>query len=279
MAPIFALIVTGEKTAVEFGIWAQSVQAWHPDAEAYVFTDSATAPRLAALKSKLTIHLRNTLDKYTGLNRSDMEARGSSKFNSLWTEFMYEKAEVLKWAFASSSTTGVWFNDADIVHTAPLPAIADGATVALSPHSIRAGDEARYGKYNGGYFWIHDPALLDVWIAAAPKSRFYEQAALEEVAAAAGSALYEFPPHVNFGWWRMYQGSDTPAAIQARFGIYRGAAGIGIRYMDAPLQSIHTHLDDKTTSANGTFNRWFDGLTAKFASHPPLRAFRKMAGF
>jgi hypothetical protein len=77
----------------------------------------------------------------------------------------------------------------------------------------------------------------------------------------------------------MYQGSDTPAAIQARFGIYRGAAGIGIRYMDAPLQSVHTHLDDKTVSANGVFNRWFDGLTAKFASHPPLRAFRKMAGF
>ena len=39
MAPIFALIVTGEKTATEFGIWARSVQAWHPDAEAYVFTD------------------------------------------------------------------------------------------------------------------------------------------------------------------------------------------------------------------------------------------------
>jgi hypothetical protein len=225
--------------------------------------------------------MRATLDKYTGLNRSDMEARPSTRFDSLWTEFMYEKAEAIKFAFTDkdAAINGVWFNDADIVHCAPLPPVPAGKTIALSPHSIRAGDEARFGKYNGGYFWIQDPSLLDVWIAAAPRSRFYEQAALEDVAAAASDALYEFPPSVNFGWWRMYQGAEAPAAIQAKFSINRSERGIGLRYDGVPLQSVHSHMDDRGAGANGVFNRWFEMQTAKLAAHPPMRALRRIVGF
>jgi hypothetical protein len=278
MAPIFALIVTGAKTFKEFTIWAKSVEVWHPDAAAYVFTDDDTLPLFAELKTKLKIFTRSNLSKYTGLTRTDMEARDSSNYNSLWTEFMYEKAEVIRWAFTqlSAATDGVWFNDADIVHTAPLPHIPEDKTIGLSPHYIRLGDEVRFGRYNGGYFWILDPKLLDVWIAAAPKSRFYEQAALEEVAAVAATTLYEFPPNINFGWWRMFQGTESPNIIASRFSIHRGDRSIGLRYDNAPLQSIHSHMDDLTTSANGAFNKWLNSMSAKLNSHPPMRIFRKL---
>jgi hypothetical protein len=281
MTPIFALIVTGEKTFKEFNLWARSVETWHPDAVAYVFTDEETAPFFKALKTRLTIHTRSALNKYTGLTRADMEALDSSKYNSLWTEFMYEKAEVIRWAFKDpgAHTDGVWFNDADIVHTAPLPPVPSGKTVALSPHYIRVGDEARFGRYNGGYFWIFDQKLLDVWAAAAPKSRFYEQAALEDVSAAAGTGLHEFPPNVNFGWWRMFQAAEPPSLIVSRFTIHRGDRSIGLRYDGAPLQSIHSHMDDRTSGANGAFNKWFSDYTSKLISFAPMRAFRKIVGF
>ena len=275
MAPIFALIATGEKTFKEFTAWARSVELWHPDATAYVFTDSATAALFAAFKSKLTIFVRPSLSKYSGYSRADMEALDSDKYNSLWTEFMYEKAEVIRWAFthASAAEDGVWFNDADILHTAPLPSVPSSAVVALSPHYIRVGDEARFGKYNGGYFWMKDQSMLDIWIGAASKSRFYEQAALEEVSAAAAGGLYEFPPQVNFGWWRMYQGREAPPVIQARFGIHRGDRSIGVRYDGAPLQSIHTHADDRGAGANGVFNKWFLAYLEKLRAHAPAKAF------
>lgn len=281
MAPIFALIVTGEKTFNEFVLWARSVEVWHPDATVYIFTDTETATLVSLFKTKLTVHTRHCLSKYTGFTRADMEARDSSKYNSLWTEFMYEKAEVIRWAFThhDAATQGVWFNDADIVHTAPLPHVPTGKRLALSPHYIRVGDEARFGRFNGGYFWILDPALLDVWIAAAPKSRFYEQAALEDVAASAAAGLYEFPPNVNFGWWRMFQAPTPPTAIIARFGIHRGDRSIGLRYDGAPLQSIHSHMDDRGSGANGAFNKWLNDYTTKLAPHPPMRTFRKLVGF
>ena len=279
MAPVVALIVTGDPTVQDFKVFVKTLEVWHPDAQAYIFTDSETKDKLLEVKSRITINLKVCLDAYAGLTRSDMEARESKSYDSLWTEFMYQKAEVLKWAFATSGAKGIWFNDADIVHAAPLPHIPDGTQIALSQHFIRAGDEARFGKFNGGYFWIADQTLLDVWVGAAGKSRFYEQAALEDVAAAA-KALYRFPPQVNFGWWRMYQGAEPPPAIQAKFSINRTDRSIGLRYDGQPVQSFHSHMFDKGTGANGVFNQWLDAFTGRFAgAHPPLRVWRKSVGF
>jgi len=281
MPPVIALIVTGGQAFADFVIFVKSLQIWHIDAVLYVYTDTPTQPSLSAIKSTIMIHIRIALDAYAGLTRSDMEARPGVRYDSLFKDYTYEKAEAIKWAFTNpvALTGGVWFNDSDIVHCAPLPTIPAGTSIALSPHGIRSGDERLYGKYNAGYFWMSSLELLDVWIAAAPRSRFYEQAALEDVAAAAGTALYEFPPQVNFGWWRMYQGSATPAAIQAAFNINRGDRSAGLRYDGAPLQSIHSHMDDRGTGANGAFNKWFEIQTAKLAAHPPMRSLRRIVGF
>ncbi len=278
MAPVIALLVTGEKAFEDFKVFVKSLEAWHPDAHLYIATDTPTAKLLLTVKTKVTLNVRITLDRYAGLTRSDMEARAGHFYDSLFKDYTYEKATVLEEALAAHPM-GVWFQDADIVHLAPLPAIPIDASVALSPHDIRPGDERLYGRYNAGYLWIRDPELISVWRAMGGKSRFYEQAALEDVAAAAGASLYVFPPQVNFGWWRMYQGVEPPASIQAKFGFNRMDKSVGLRYADKPLQSIHTHLYDKSTGANGVFNKWLDATTAKFASHPPLRAFRKTCGF
>jgi hypothetical protein len=283
MAPIIALIVTGKQAFNDFLIFVKTLETWHRDATLVVYTDTATQPSFTAIKTTLKITAMAKLDAYTGLTRSDMEAMSGKHYDSLFKDYTYEKAGAIRCAFENTdaATHGVWFMDSDIVHLAPLPSIPAGKTLALSPHSIRPADERLFGKYNAGYFWMKTPSHLDVWIAAAPKSRFYEQAALEDCAdVASGTAeLYEFPQTVNFGWWRMYQGIEPPHSIQTKFGFNRADTSVGIRYDGAPLQSIHTHIDDRSTSANGVFNRWFDSATRKFISYPPLRKFRKQIGF
>ncbi len=273
------LIVMGAQTLSDFQIFLKTLSAWEKDVHLWIYADNETKPTINAIKTSFTLHVRTCLDMYSGKNRQQMEACPGRIYETQWTDFMYEKAAVLDWIFAESGTsTGAWFLDADIAFLGPLPNIPETAKVALSPHFIRPADEARFGKYNGGFTWFGDKSLVDVWRAAGHIARFYEQSALEDVAAAAGKDLHEFPIQVNFGWWRMYQGTESASAIQARFSIHRADIGVGIRYEDAPLQSIHTHMYDNT-SANGAFNAWLNGFSNRFKVHGPIRNFRKAVGF
>jgi len=271
-SPHIGLIVMGAETLADYRVFAKTLEVWHPDATLYVYTDSKTP--VSSVPFKGTVHTRIALDKYSGLTRNAMEARAGAAYKTLWTDFMYEKANVIEWMLETQKTkVGVWFLDADITFLAPLPAILADKTVALSPHFIRPGDEAKFGKYNGGFLWINDRSYLTVWRAAGATARFYEQSALEEVAKTAGSLLYEFPIQVNFGWWRMFQSTDPPAAIAAKFSLFRAEQSVGIRYDGKALQSVHTHWYQKDGSATDAFNRFLKDIVARFPTHKPLAQF------
>jgi len=283
--PHVGLIVTGADTLFDFQVFVKTLSIWHPDAQLFVFTDFVTEPYIKAIKTTLTIHTRSALTKYAGKDRKVMELLPGTTYKTMWTDFMYEKANVLAWMFSTNpalKTQGAWFLDADITFLAPLPVIPSEAVIALSPHHIRPFDEARFGKYNGGFLWIKDDGLLDVWRTAGYTARFYEQSALETIAAVATEKsvgnLYEFPIQVNFGWWRMYQGLEAPDKIQAKFSINRIDISVGLRYDGVPLQSIHTHWHDMA-SVTGFFNKWVDTFTQRFAgAHKPLKQWRRQVG-
>jgi hypothetical protein len=269
------LIVTGEETLKDFRIFCATLQQWNPNAILYVATDSFTPVKSVGWKG--TMHVRTTLDEYKGLNRSLMEAMGGKEYENLWTDFMYEKANVMEWMF-SAGAPSAWFLDADITFLAPLPTIPETAKLALSPHYIKPGDEARFGHYNGGFLWMRDPKYLAPWRHAGHTSRFYEQAALEAIGAAAHSAgeLYEFPPQVNFGWWRMYQSVEPPSKLMTKFTIFRPDNSIGIRYDNQPLQSVHTHWHDASGGAATQFNNFLVMFMRRFSSaHKPLQQFMR----
>jgi hypothetical protein len=273
-SPHIGLIVMGAETLADYRVFVKTLEAWHPDATLYVYTDSKTP--IATVPFKGTVHTRVALDAYTGLTRPLMESRKGTVYKTLWTDFMYEKANVIEWMLETQKTkAGVWFLDADITFLAPLPAIPADKTVALSPHFIRPGDEAKFGKYNGGFLWMNNPAHLSVWRAAGAAARFYEQSALEEVANAADAALYEFPIQVNFGWWRMFQSTEPAAAIAAKFSLFRADRSVGIRYDGTALQSVHTHWYQKDGSATDAFNRFLKDIVARFPTHKPLSQFGK----
>ena len=269
------LIVTGPEALADFHIFCKTLEVWHPDAHLYVYTDSVTPVPSTPFKG--TLHVRVAMDAYRGLTRSDMEARRGVLYDSLFKDYTYEKANVLEWMWETLDTGGLWFLDADICHLAPLPPVPETATLALSPHGIRAADERLYGKYNAGFMYMNDKRLLEAWRTFGTASRFFEQAALEDIAQLSTTALYEFPPQVNFGWWRMYQGASPPPDIQARFGIHRPDKSIGLRYMDAPVQSFHTHWG-QTSSVTGLFNTWVRTYLRRIAAHPPVARFLRAIG-
>ena len=275
-SPHIGLIVTGANALSDYKVFCKTLEVWHPDATLYVFTDSETPVHTVAFKG--TAHVKVALDAYKGLTRQDMERRPGVLYNSLFKDYTYEKANVLDWMWSMSPALplgggGAWFLDADICFLAPLPAIPATATIALSPHSIRPSDERLYGRYNAGFMWFKSSEFLASWRAAAPSSRFFEQAALEDLAAAAGSSLYEFPLQVNFGWWRMFQSTDPPAAIAAKFSLFRADRSVGIRYEGKALQSVHTHWYQKDGSATDAFNRFLKDFVARFPTHKPLAQF------
>lgn len=229
------------------------------------------------------------LAPYVGLNRAAMEKMKGEKYSSLWFDFMAEKIELLRWAFSKEAEAnggrppagGILFCDADICFLAPLPEISVGARVALSPHYIRDEDEAKFGRYNGGFAWFADTLYVDVWEnACAAGQRFYEQTALEDVAEAAAAVkadpnfLFIFPPTQNFGWWRLWQGKRHPAELQKAWSINRAkaAGGAGILVDGVPLGSVHTHFMERRDQATVQYNLWVLGWLQRLTGgHPPAR--------
>jgi len=226
------------------------------------------------------IHIKEELNKYTGFTRREMEQQPGISFSSMWLDFMTEKISLMRWAFSAEAKAvaeaenGVLFCDADICFLAALPEIPDGTQVALSHHEIRGRDEKLYGKYNGGFVWFSNVSPTDVWWNASREARFYEQSALEDVAAAWGNNLYEFPRTQNYGWWRMWQGEKTAEELQKEWSINRAkaAGGSGIIVNNVPLGSVHTHFFEKRDAITQRFNQWvISWIDLLAATHLPAR--------
>lgn len=251
-----------------------SLEAWYKDTlpHVYLYTDDETSAQIPKYKGKLSV--KKALNEYSGFNRQQMEKLPGKIYKTKWTDFMCEKINAIHWAFTDQhpDTEGVWFLDADICLFAKLPEIPSGSELALAPHYIRPGDEAKYGRYNGGFLWIGNQELLKVWADTTHTSRFFEQAALEDVAAAAKS-LYVFSIQQNFGWWRLFQNTSRVDEIIAKFGLNRRGEGIGLTYEGIPLGSVHTHFFENNDLVTIKFNVFLKSLLEKLGKHPPAQDF------
>ena len=164
-----------------------------------------------------------------------MEATPGKSFRTLHDDFMMEKATIL--AEALTSHTNCLLVDCDVLMMAPLPLAPKNCTVGLSHHRIRAEDEAMFGRYNGGWVYTDDKTVPDAWRRHTVTSRYYDQAALEDIATSHAKTLWDVPPQSNFGYWRLLQSDDVTSVLR-RFSLQRSQ----IHFDGAPLQSVHTHF-------------------------------------
>jgi hypothetical protein len=307
--PRYALVVTA-RALPDLRVFMASLGVWHGHGPhgggrraptLFLLCDTGVAEFLrggAAAAYPGAIAARVELDAYSAETRASMEAARGRRFATLWDDFMALKTDALRWALTAAALPGsdespgaphgAWFVDCDLCFLAPPPAappaagsatgVAAPPIVALSPHDMDAGGEAAFGAFNAGVVWAADARVADWWLAAMPRSRFYDQAALEEVAsearAAGGDGAVALLPHaLNFGAWRVFRPAArgaTPLDMLGRvaFAPPAGGAGAGFTLLDAPLVAVHTHL-----AAADPFNAWLlDALDAAAAQWPPAAA-------
>lgn len=225
------------------------------------------------------------LEQYKFITRAEMERLPSKKdLPNLFYDFTQEKCSLMGWAMdclpESERTRGVLFCDSDIAWLGPLPKIPEGKLLALSPHMIRKNDEAKYGLYNAGFLWTADPTMPAKWEKACTTSRFFEQAALEEVASLTKEeAIICFGQEHNYGWWRLFQSPTSLEKQQAQWTIRRDSEEqhSGLLVQEKPVSSIHTHFKTNDVTTN-EFNKFVIGKLRIVKSQTNVKKLLKKLG-
>jgi hypothetical protein len=216
----------------------------------YLYCTKLVADAIKTFKYPGKIHTKQVLQAYEGLSRAQMEKAPSKKgYPNLFYDFTLEKCALMEWSLKSVSAgnkeRGVLFCDADLVWLGPVPKIPAEKQLALSHHCIKRVDEMKYGIYNAGCLWTNDAEMPTKWLEVSKSSRFFEQAALEDLALQyKEDQLFKFGQEVNYGWWRMFQSDDTFQDKQADWLIKRNPqqAHSGLLVKGNPLVCIHTHF-------------------------------------
>ena len=265
-------------------IFLKSLSIWYTPEDlphVYIFSDSAVMAKIVEQKVYPHVTINNCLDRYSFLTRASMESIRVNSGKTLWYEFQVEKMNLLNWVFLKNpeaSTEGVFYLDSDICFFGKLPSIPDTALVAVSPHFIAERDEARFGKYNGGFLWVRSVRAVNAWAAACPFSRFHEQAALECFDSPQWEdTVYKFPVQNNYGWWRLWQGRKDPATLKKAWTFFRNAEHSGILVDGLPLLSVHTHFVEPADAFVSSFNEFvIHFLKILGKSHPKANMLLKL---
>ena len=241
----------------------------------YLLCDTETS-KLAPLMYKGQIIIDTGLDNYGTVNRKQMTNQRGLIYKTLWEDFMMEKATIMDIAFEKENA--VFFFDSDICFLGQLPQIPENVKIGVSQHMIKPIDEDRYGKYNAGFMWTNDKKVPNLWRNASKTSRFYDQAALEDVVKEFQiNTVHNFTIHNNYGWWRMYQSTESPTNLQKNWSMFRNdpTPNVGIRIGSMPLLSIHTHWAELTDHVTRNYNIFVVGFLNRLGKHPPAQSLLK----
>jgi len=209
-----------------------SLSLHHPGAKLYCMLDTKTKDVLDNLtfKPNLNIIVKVELDKYTGLNRQMMEQMNITK------EFWDKKADIMSYALEYEKDT--IFLDSDVLILNPINCIDNSKDVGLSPHFIKKQNTDEVGYYNAGCIWTKNKKVPLCWKKHTIKSRYHEQASLEDVALDYKHSMFTFGEEINVMPWRIIVGED-PTYVSKSVNIQNN----NIYYNDKPLVFVHSHFD------------------------------------
>lgn len=273
MVPVVATLASGENALKDLRVFLFTLSLFNSaPPKVYLLCDNYVAKHLPSYRGEIIVD--RGLNTYATLNRAAMERMPGKNYKTLWEDFMMEKTVIMDKAFKDNQTT-VFFFDSDICFTGPLPDVPPTAKLCLSPHMIRPGDEQRYGTYNAGFLYSTDPSMPESWRIHAKTSRYYDQAALEDVEKNYIEAeVYKFPIHNNYGWWRMFQSTNSPQTIANSWGLHRQENYSGIKAHGQMLLSIHTHWGETNDQITLTYNRFVFQHLVKLNQHKPAQMLR-----
>ena len=240
----FATIST-DQTFDELILLLTSIEYYHKQADVFIILDTHTYERLLTRHFNLNLHLDVLLDKYTGLNRMEMERSG------IVTKFWTHKTTTMQNALHEKPD--VIFLDCDIVLLAPIAIPQPGLDLGLSPQFIPSINSEQVGFFNGGFVWTSCEMLPKLWKKANDTSRYVDQASLEPLALHYGNKMFEFDEGHNIQPWRQILWNNIE--VNWYNSILQSNKDFYVNFKK--IKSIHTHFND---SRFNEFNEFVLGL-------------------
>ena len=212
-----------------------SLSLYHPNATTYVMCDNPTKTYIneMSLQPKLNIKWVVTLDKYTGLNRKQMEMK------KIWSEFQMSKADVLEHALKEQPDS--LFLDSDQLITGKIDEINHTKSLGVSPHYMRKQTLDSFGIYNGGMLWVKNKNIPNDWKEFTKTSRFYDQASIEDLVKKYDH--FKFSSNYNIQGWRRQLHHDGPVGFDKEMSLIEDRTLVA--YQNKPIKTVHTHFRDK----------------------------------
>ena len=238
-----------------------SLELYHKDVPIFIICDKWINDKIDNDKYNLIIHKKIELEKYTDLNRQQMEEQ------NIFKEFLYKKIDTLELALNYKKNT--LFLDCDIIILNKMDLLIDiEYDVAVSCHNIFKNLEEKYGKYNVGFIYVKTKEVLNYWRNLMDKNiGYYEQGALDYFEEK--FKVFKFDDSYNYGWWRLFQ-CDEPQQRANLFTLDNN----NIYYEYKTLKCIHTHLYQQNDQQTISFNSFILELLVKI-KHPIIKFIMK----
>lgn len=212
-----------------------SLSLHHPDARVYLYLDDPSNEIVRALTPylRLKLHIQVNLNRWSGQTRNQMELKRT------WCDFQMQKPLVIEYALEQERNGDVLYLDVDQTLFGPLDCVDESCDLGVSPHYIAEWNHAKYGLYNGGMLWVRNKAVPRDWIEFTKKSRYYDQASIEDLATK--YKTFRFGEECNVGWWRLEENTVSPAEAIKFFHYANGR----VTYKGVPIRCVHTHFPSK----------------------------------
>ena len=233
MKPSSFCTIATNSTAYELIGLLLSIGVYHPNAKVYIMCDQLTQNEIKEITPIPNIQIRwfIELDKYSNVNRKEMERQG------IFKEFLNNKAKIMKYAIQKEKDT--LFLDNDIILVNPIQDIKRGTKLGVSRQYLVQKSLEETGYYNAGMLWSCSKKVCDDWIKYTESSRYFEQAAIEQLVNK--YSHFEFGEEYNVQCWRQL---FNPEKIPFEY-FFSSEPNDNVYYKKKPLRCIHTHFRDK----------------------------------
>ena len=220
-----------------------TLSLYHKDEIIYILCDKETKEFIKNISPtpKLKIKWYPTLTRYSLLKRKDMEKMG------IWCDFQLNKMDIIKHAIESQGDT--LFLDSDMIILDEINDIDIDKELGLSPQFLKKSIMEEKGYYSGGMVWCKNIKIIEDWDFFTSNSRFYDQAALDDVFEVNKDKTFMFGDNYNFQEERFKNG------IENNFDLFNNikVKNKKIMYKDKLLKNIHLRFKGELDNVRQLF--------------------------
>jgi hypothetical protein len=226
----------------ELKILLNSLSIFNPNSNIIIFVDQEIHKELENYikENPLTLIIEPVikLNKYTNKNRMIMEKEG------IFKEFTIIKADLIEYALTKFKNTIFLDSDILVTNTIHIPDNFESFDIGLSPHFIQPKYTSKVGYFNAGLIFVKNRDFIEYWRYQTKKSRYFEQASLENCAKKFKTFL--FGENYNVAWWKFDLGLKNKEIIYKLLTFDME----NIYYNKNPIIFIHSHFNH-----DGRFNK------------------------